>query len=600
MDYALAEPQRPAQHLPQHALSGRGHPHVPHGQLDIVLPEPLQPRPRIGRDQRAVNAQVLEALVGSPFGQVRVVALARRDQRRQDRHAPSAVAAQQLGHDRLRRLRLNRNVALRTVLRTQLHEQQAQEMVHLGNRRHGALPSSAAGALLDGHRRRDAENGIHVRARRRLHELAGIGVERLQVAALPLGKQDVEGHRALAAAADPGDHRELVARYAHVDTPEVVLARVLNADGTGPFARPGTGMPRPIRHRNNGRTPQGGPRVALTALRHFTRRTLADDPAAFIAPLGAEIDDPVGSADDVQVVFDHDDRMPFKNQAPQRGQQGNDIVKMQPRRRFVEEEQSPLLLPPLARARPPGKVPREFEPLCLAAAQRGHGLTQLHVAETDRLKRLEPAYDLTVTIEEAARFVRRHVQHVGNGSAAPQSYVENLRAETAAVTVRTPDVDVAQELHFHALKTVPRARRAASRARVETERAGLVAAFARHVLAGKELAYPGKGSDVTRGVGACRLPDRGLVDQHNVPEQLVAANLPVGTRHFHRLVHQPPQTVIADVLQKSRFSGTTYTSDTHDPVERYPHVDALQVIGGGAGDLYGTQAVKRFGLLASA
>ncbi len=46
--------------------------------------------------------------------------------------------------------------------------------------------------------------------RRRLHELAGVGVEGLQVAPLALGEQDVEGQGALAAAGDAGDDGEAV------------------------------------------------------------------------------------------------------------------------------------------------------------------------------------------------------------------------------------------------------------------------------------------------------------------------------------------------------------------------------------------------------
>ena len=88
------------------------------------------------------------------------------------------------------------------------------------------LRPAAAGALLDGHRRRDAEDGVHVRPRRRLHELAGVGVEGLQVAPLALGEQDVEGQGALAAAGDASDDGEAVSGNLHGQVFEVVLPRV--------------------------------------------------------------------------------------------------------------------------------------------------------------------------------------------------------------------------------------------------------------------------------------------------------------------------------------------------------------------------------------
>jgi hypothetical protein len=48
------------------------------------------------------------------------------------------------------------------MLHAELHVQQAQEMVHLGQRADRALATATAGALLDRDRRRDAEDGVDV------------------------------------------------------------------------------------------------------------------------------------------------------------------------------------------------------------------------------------------------------------------------------------------------------------------------------------------------------------------------------------------------------------------------------------------------------
>ena len=93
------------------------------------------------------------------------------------------------------RLRLDRHVAVGTVLRAELHVEQAQEVVDLGERRDRALAAAAAGALLDRDGRRNAEDRIDVGARGRLHELARVGVQRLEIAALAFGEQDVERER---------------------------------------------------------------------------------------------------------------------------------------------------------------------------------------------------------------------------------------------------------------------------------------------------------------------------------------------------------------------------------------------------------------------
>ena len=134
-------------------------------------------------------------------------------------------------------LRLDGHAAVGAVLHAELHEQQAQERVDLGERGHGALPAAPAGALLDGHRRRHAVDAVHVGPAGRLHELPRVGVQRFEVPALSFGEEDVEGDRALAAAAHAGDHAEGVPGDGQVDVLEVVLPRVADDDGVVRDAR---------------------------------------------------------------------------------------------------------------------------------------------------------------------------------------------------------------------------------------------------------------------------------------------------------------------------------------------------------------------------
>jgi hypothetical protein len=64
-------------------------------------------------------------------------------------------------------------------------------------------------------------------------ELPGVRGERLDVAALSLGVDRVEGEAALAAPRQPGDHDQAVARHLHVEVLEVVLARAAHDDPIG-------------------------------------------------------------------------------------------------------------------------------------------------------------------------------------------------------------------------------------------------------------------------------------------------------------------------------------------------------------------------------
>ena len=130
-------------------------------------------------------------------------------------------------------LRLDGDVAGGAELRAELHVEQAQEVIDLGERGHRALAAAAAGALLDGHRGRDAVDRIHVRARRGLHELARVGVQRFEIAALAFVEDDVERQRGFARARHAGDDRERFARNRDVDVAQVMFARVVDDDGVG-------------------------------------------------------------------------------------------------------------------------------------------------------------------------------------------------------------------------------------------------------------------------------------------------------------------------------------------------------------------------------
>ena len=212
-------------------------------------------------------------------------------------------------------------------------------MIDLGNGRDRALASAAAGALFDGDRRRNAENRIHIGTRRGLDELPGVGVERFEIAALAFGEEDVERQRAFAAAADAGDDGELVARDADIDALEVVLARVVDADRMDwdlpRRAAPGDSAAVSTR----GQSPQRCARMTSLALRDTLRGADADNFAARVAAFRPEIDDPIGSANDIEVVFDDDDRMTALDESVKRLQQRRDIVEMQPRGRLVKKKQ---------------------------------------------------------------------------------------------------------------------------------------------------------------------------------------------------------------------------------------------------------------------
>src|SRR6266496_1017037 len=82
--------------------------------------------------------------------------------------------------------------------------------------------------------------------------------------------------------------------------------------------------------------PEMSTREAACGPGHLLRRPRNDDPAAPITAFRAEIDDPVGGLDHVEVVLDHDDGVAMIAHPVQYRQQHLDIMIMQPGGRLVE------------------------------------------------------------------------------------------------------------------------------------------------------------------------------------------------------------------------------------------------------------------------
>ncbi len=599
---ALAVIEGTVERFSQLRLILRRHPQFGHRQFDVVLLEAVEARPVVGGGIEAVHPQVGKALARRPLGKIGVIALAGRHQRREERDAVAAMRPEDAGEDRLAGLGFDGDVAPGAVLGAELDEEQAQEMIDLGQGRHGALAAAAAGALFDGHRRRDAENGVDVGAGGRLHELSGIGIERFEVAALAFVEQDVESHGALAAAADAGDDREAVAGDADVDVFEIMFAGMDDFDAVV-FPAPGggewSGQPFVVarlfpadRNRAGPEScaddrhiaPQGGAGVALFALRDLLRRAGADDLAAGLASLGAEVDEPVGGADDVEVVFDDDQRMPLGEQPAEGAEQGGDIVEMQAGGRFVEQKQGagPLIVAPPGA----GEVAGQLEALGFAAGEGRHRLTELEVIEPHRLQGSELAQHLGGVGEKDDRLGNGHLQHLGHRATRPaargvQLHFEDFRPVAAAVAVGAAQVDVAQKLHLHMFEAVAAAGRATAVAGVEAEGAGGIAALGGQRLGGKQLADAIEGPDVAGRVGAGGLADGGLIDQHRLRDQLVAVDGPVGSRRLHRFALELGQGVVADLLHQGRLARPAHPGDAHQPVEGDRHIDPLEVVGRG-------------------
>ncbi len=93
---------------------------------------------------------------------------------------------------------------------------------------HGTFAPASTGSLLNRHRWWNTANGIDIRARRRLHKLTRIGIQRFQVTTLAFTKDNIKGHSTFTAATHPGNNRKLISRNGDIHTFQIMLAGIVN------------------------------------------------------------------------------------------------------------------------------------------------------------------------------------------------------------------------------------------------------------------------------------------------------------------------------------------------------------------------------------
>ena len=115
---------------------------------------------------------------------------------------------------------------------------------------------------------------------------------------------------------------------------------------------------------------------------------MRNDFSSGVAAFGTEVDDPIGGADDVEVVFDHDERVSGYDEFLQGAQKDFDILEMQARGRFVEDEERWFggSVGGLVRTCELGEMTDEFQALALAAGESVDRLAETEIAEPNFLK----------------------------------------------------------------------------------------------------------------------------------------------------------------------------------------------------------------------
>ena len=119
--------------------------------------------------------------------------------------------------------------------------------------------------------------------------------------------------------------------------------------------------------------------VTFLALSNFLWSTLNDDGATTSASLGSEVDDVVGALDDIHIVLHNQNSVAAREETVEGGKEMTDVVEMQARGGVVKDEQRGLVI--LL-----GEIVCQFQALVLTARERGSGLAECDVTQSDLLE----------------------------------------------------------------------------------------------------------------------------------------------------------------------------------------------------------------------
>jgi hypothetical protein len=148
--------------------------------------------------QRAVDARAHETLGAQLLENLKMFALALADHRRQQHVAVFRIQRERSVDHLADGLRFERDAMVRAARRADTREQQAQIVVHLGDRADRRTRIVRSRLLLDRDRRRQALDVVDVGFLHDRQELARVGRQRLDVAALAFGVDRVECERGFA------------------------------------------------------------------------------------------------------------------------------------------------------------------------------------------------------------------------------------------------------------------------------------------------------------------------------------------------------------------------------------------------------------------
>ena len=158
-------------------------------------------------------------------------------------------------------------------------------------------------------------------------------------------------------------------------------------------------------------------------------------------------------------MLDDNDRVACVHQLLQNIHKPVDICDMQAGGRLVEDIDG-------LSGRALRQLGRQLGALRLAAGQRGGGLAELDIAQTDLAHSLQSACNLGHVGEELTRFIYRHIQHFIDIFALV-AHLERFLVVAAALAHIARHINIRQEVHLDFEQAVTRTRLASTALDIE-------------------------------------------------------------------------------------------------------------------------------------
>ena len=310
------------------------------------------------------------------------------------------------------------------------------------------------------------------------------------------------------------------------------------------------------------------------------RRADTNDLATPFTAFRSEVNYPVRGEHDIEVVFNHDHRVTLFDQSLQTVKQLSNVFEMQARGGFVKQKQRTRCLSRCGMFR---KMTRKLQALRFTARKGGHGLAEFQITQSDRLQGLQATQHVLVPFKKADSLRDCHVQHVRDRTGRPvprwQSlHLKYLRTITRTVAVGTTQIDVTQELHLDVFKPIPPTAGATAVPRIEAKSSCGVTTIESKGLRGVDFANGIERTDITCGIGSCRLANRRLVNEYGISDMLKPFDGSIPTGRVFRFALELGYTVIKDVLNQRGLARARHARYTNQSIERESNVDVFQVM----------------------